>query len=175
MTEKDKDALLEKYLSRDSQVRKEKDVRDNIASFKSEGVIKLIKSGDLPSTIIFSDGLSLLEFSSLMGNLDVSSYLIEHTVQEDSVKQHALELACANQYIELVELFVEHGVDINIQSNNGVDWLCVFSSIKNFNSDLFDFLMGNNLDLSVVNSQGYTPKKYLDELKSKVEKFGAIK
>ena len=169
MSSLEKEKLLKKYLAKDSQRLQEEKIRAAIASLKdNENIIYLFEKEKIATDIVFSDGLSVLEFSSLIGNYDVVSYLIKNTGQSEHQKQHSLELACANQHIGMVEILVRSGVDINKSSNHGKDWLCIFSSIKNSDKTLFDFLINNKANLFVINNNGQTPKEYLANLKRKI-------
>lgn len=174
LSEPEKDKLLLEYIEKDSVLSKEKELRNLISdATKYENVVRLIESGSVNSEFVFDNGLSILEFSALMNNVELVTYLVNKYEQKQSAKQHSLELSCANRYHVLVKFFIEKGVDIN-STNKSKDWLCVFSSVKNMDHELLEILLEANVDLAVKNENGYTPKEYLSNLSKDLSKTKEI-
>lgn len=173
LSEKSKRELLIEYLAREEDKRKEIKLRQLISDpSKSSEVIQIIKTRKLTPSFELGGSIPLIEFSSLMNNVEVTAFLADSYEVEGFLLQNSLELACANKNIKIVKYFLKKGVDVN-NTYRDENWLCIFSAIKNADVEMVR-LIAKKLDFSKENESSFTIEEYVNNLQSDFKKIELI-
>ncbi len=127
-----------------------------------------------------SDGFTLLGLASFFGHLSLVRLLLEkglnpNIAANNPFKVTPLHSACAISNIDIVELLIIYGADVNARQMHGVTPL--HSAAYNGQLNLSKFLIGNGADFNAKMDNGQTPlfvakEKNFQEIADLITKHG---
>lgn len=96
-------------------------------------------------------------------NLAVLAYLFEHgaTAQDIPGIEPLLVTACHNETLDILQLLIERGYDINAQDKDGLTPLMM--AIQYSHEDQVRYLLDQKADTTLEDKEGYTALAYADE------------
>lgn len=139
-------------------------------------IIKLIKIGADPKLLLTNQDLdigfdeyTLLEYIAKTGKLlKLTDFLIKQGFfninDQDSAGVTALMIACENNNIEAIKLFLELGAEINLQNSNGNSALMFNLLSDEPNLDAIDLLLSSGADKNLKNNENINAVDYVNDL-----------
>lgn len=118
---------------------------------------------------------TLLHCACSQGNIEIAKRLLSHPEIDinlkgkTKLKHSALHIAVIENSVELTQLLIENGANINSQEGNGNTplWTAVSYNNKNMKIPVIKYLLAQNADPNIKNNYGISLYKALTMPKNK--------
>lgn len=171
LTAEEKDKLISQMLEEDAKKEKRIALTELISDkSKSKKVVSLIEKGIISPHFDLGPNTMLLEYATLVNNDYVVSHLLSNYDYSDAIKKAALEIACSNGYVDIVESLVKSGLDLNTKLPETRGY-CLFIAIENIDVKLVKFLRENKAGLMIKGDSGKTARQLVNEIQSSLKEI----
>ena len=107
-----------------------------------------------------------LYYTAREGKYLTSKYLIEECNipinEKDIYGQHPLYYACREGHLNVCELLIEKGANVNLEDKYGQT--CVFYAIREGHYEIVDFLLKHGLNVNKIDKKKQTPVSYAEKI-----------
>ena len=107
-----------------------------------------------------------LYYTAREGKYLTSKYLIEECNipinEKDIYGQHPLYYACREGHLNVCELLIEKGANVNLEDKYGQT--CVFYAIREGHYEIVDFLLKHGLNVNKIDKKKHTPVSYAEKI-----------
>lgn len=139
-------------------------------NFRALNVMKYLRDLGVDPTDTDKLHQSSLYYTSREGKLECCRFLLEECKlplnEKDIYGQTPLYYAAREGRIEIVQLFVDHGADVNVEDKYAQN--CLFYAVREGHIDIVKYLIDKGIDFNKIDKKGMTPHSF-------AEKFGKIK
>jgi len=138
-------------------IKKDEDALNICKYFKELGIDPLFKD---------KHQQTCLYYTAREGKYLTSKYLIEECNipinEKDIYGQHPLYYACREGHLNVCELLIEKGADVNLEDKYGQT--CVFYAIREGHYEIVDFLLKHGLNVNKIDKKKHTPVSYAEKI-----------
>jgi|GEM_PF-2280733 len=131
---------------------------------RSPELIDLLHQYHVDINVANSHGTTALMWHSNAGNLPVVKRLLELGAKTDLAAKECgnlpLHFTCRHGHLEVVQLLIEYGADVNAQSLNGNTALHI--AVKYGHEELVAYLLENNADYTLETTDGKKPSDLVE-------------
>lgn len=129
--------------------------------------LERILSKDKTQLVAYSnDGYTALDYACWFGRIEVARHLISKGAQINSPSNNAskvtpLHAAVAGKHLEIAEMLIKHGANVNAKQQNDVTPM--HSAAQNGQAAMIKLLIDNKADVHAKTSDGKTPSDLAKE------------
>ena len=138
-------------------IKKDEDALNICKYFKELGIDPLFKD---------KHQQTCLYYTAREGKYLTSKYLIEECNipinEKDIYGQHPLYYACREGHLNVCELLIEKGANVNLEDKYGQT--CVFYAIREGHYEIVDFLLKHGLNVNKIDKKKQTPVSYAEKI-----------
>ncbi len=139
------------------------DIFEAAAAGNSMEVDRILAKDKTQLVAVSKDGYSALAYACWFGRFEVARNLVAKMAQintpaNNPTKVTPLHSAAAGKHLEIAELLIKHGADINARQQNDITPL--HSAAFNGHAAMVKLLVDNKADVHAKTSDGKTPSDY---------------
>ncbi len=128
-------------------------------------VCKYFKSLDVDPLFKDKHSQTCLYYTAREGKYLTSKFLIEECEvpinEKDIYGQNPIYYSCREGHLNLCELFIEKGTDVNLEDKFGQT--CIFYAIRQGHYEIVEYLIKNNADLNKIDNKNNSPLSYAEK------------